>query len=282
MFKITVSLLIVCAIGFNVSAQSKLKTSKDQVEQGSQSSSSQSPIVYEQHSGGSGSSFFDEEYSDNFFADLFVKAVAGVVYVSTVGLYGKEYHLHNSITKYPYIDFKTGNYISAIDGSDLVQKARIDIHNSFFANTESIYGNHLNVKFRPTKYLYIKADYRELLEVLPDRGNEHLSLFHATLAYDRIRFPIFNLGYSLGADYIASGVNKWGFTYGFNLESFAINNVSIYSEFLWSKINTQNVNTIELRASYHIKRWKFSLGYEHLRIANPQYNLFSCGFGVYL
>lgn len=208
--------------------------------------------------------------------------MAGIVYVSAVGIYGTEYHLHNNLTHYPYQSIKTGNYTTLYNESDKVSKVRLDVHNSFLLNTESIYGNHLNLKFRPIKYLYLKADYRELLEILSNQSNEHLSLFHATLTYDRIRFPVFNLAYSIGANYMGSGVNKSGFTYGFNLESFAINNLSLYSEFLWSKINAQNVNTIELRASYHIKRWKLSLGYEYLRIAQPRYNFLTLGFGVYL
>lgn len=71
MLKNTLTLFIIFAIAINTSAQSKLKTSKEQVNQGSTSSYTDSPqVIDKQHSGGSGSSFFDEEYTDSFFCRL--------------------------------------------------------------------------------------------------------------------------------------------------------------------------------------------------------------------
>jgi len=50
---------------------------------------------------------------------------------------------------------------------------------------------------------------------------------------------------------------------------------------MWSRINGLPVNSFELRGKYHKKNYFFSLGYEHLKIASPNYNFVTLGTGIY-
>jgi hypothetical protein len=47
------------------------------------------------------------------------------------------------------------------------------------------------------------------------------------------------------------------------------------------EINGLPVNSFELRGKYHKKNYFFSLGYEHLKIASPNYNFVTLGTGIY-
>jgi hypothetical protein len=108
-----------------------------------------------------------------------------------------------------------------------------------------------------------------------------MSLYQFNLGYDRIRFEKFNLGWTLGATYIANNVNKAGFSYGLNTDIFASKKMSFTSAMIWSKINGKPVNTFEIRAKYHQKNYFYSIGYENLRIASPSYNFVTFGAGIY-
>lgn len=101
------------------------------------------------------------------------------------------------------------------------------------------------------------------------------------MAYDRIRFKKFNLGWTLGVTYIGNDVQKVGFSYGLHTDVFAIKNISFNSAMIWSKINGLPVNSFEIRGKYHKKNYFFSLGYEYLKIASPNYNYMTVGTGFY-
>ena len=159
---------------------------------------------------------------------------------------------------------------------------RFDVENHFLYSNNNSFGNHLKAKFRPFQYFYVQADYRELLEKnMLTNHFSNLSLFQFNVAYDRIRFKKFNLGWTLGATYVGNDVQKVGFSYGLHTDIFAIKNISFNSAMLWSKINSLPVNSFELRGKYHKKNYFFSLGYEHLKIASPNYNFVTLGTGIY-
>jgi hypothetical protein len=101
------------------------------------------------------------------------------------------------------------------------------------------------------------------------------------VAYDRIRFKKFNLGWTLGATYVGNDVQKAGFSYGLHTDVFAIKNISFNSAMIWSRINGLPVNSFEIRGKYHKQNYFFALGYEHLKIATPNYNYMTFGAGIY-
>jgi len=199
-----------------------------------------------------------------------------------IGDYENEDHLFSELTPYPYYNNKSGNYMNSDIEDESEELMRFDVENHFLYANNASFGNHLKGKFRPFQYFYIQADYRELIERDKfAKTTSNLSLFQFNLGYDRIRFEKFNLGWTLGATYIANGINKAEFSYGLNTDIFAFKNVSFNSAMIWSKFNGLPVNTFEFRGKYHKKNHFFSMGFENLRIGSPSYNYATFGAGFY-
>ena len=86
--------------------------------------------------------------------------------------------------------------------------------------------------------------------------------------------------FSLGAAYINGDVNKLGFTYGLGAELFFIKPFSIESNFNQTLINNNSVNMFNTLLNYHKKEYKFTLGYEHLKIGSVEFSTFTTGVGI--
>ncbi len=221
--------------------------------------------------------------ADNFSGGgFFVELGLYIGFYSTIGDYKNEDHLYNSLSNYPYFDGESGNYVENTDSLSVEKKMRLDLENHFLYNSNT-YGNHFKAKFRPSQFFFIQASYRELIEKNTfSNSTSNLSFFQFNIAYDRLRFEKFNLGWTLGATYIGSGVNKAGFSYGLNTDVFVLKNMSVTSAMIWSKINGLAVNSFEIKGKYHAKKYFYSVGYENLKIATPTYNFVTFGLGLYL
>ncbi len=221
--------------------------------------------------------------NDSFgIGGFFVKLGFYLTAYTSIGDYKNEDHLYNPVSPYPYFNGKSGNYEKIDDESVLKKQLRFDVENHFLYSNNASFGNHLKGKFRPFQYFYLQTDYRELIENDKfSKTTSNLSLFQFNFGYDRLRFEKFNLGWTLGATYIANDINKVGFSYGLNTDIFAFKKVSFNSAMIWSKINGLPVNSFEFRGKYHQKNHFFSLGYENLRIASPSYNYATFGLGYY-
>ncbi len=281
------AILFLFTISFSLNAQSKLKQSKADIKEGysnggSKYHQSQSYTVEENHPGPSGSSFWETDEDENILQTLLFKTIAFVTYYTTIGDYGGEYHLYNNLSKYPFYDKEAGNYTPKNQNSEAVKFWRIDIRNSVLIGFDNVYGNHLELKLRPVKYVFLSSSYRQLAEEYKEGKHSYLSLFNFSLNYDRIRSRYFNLGYSLGCNYLADEVKEASFALGFNYEIFALQHLSLLGDFNWSTRSGATLKTFELGAAYHVNRYKISCGYEHLQIGNPMYNFMTVGVGVYL
>lgn len=223
------------------------------------------------------------ESNDNFgIGAFFVELGFYIGLYSAVGDYRNEDHLYYPLSPYPYFDGKSGNFEKINDASILKKQLRFDIENHFLYSNSASFGNHLKGKFRPFQYFYLQTDYRELIERDQfAKTTSNLSVFQFNFGYDRIRFEKINLGWTLGATYIANDINKAGFSYGLNTDFFPFKNVSFNSSMIWSKINGSPVNSFEFRGKFHKKNHFFSMGYENLRIASPSYNYATFGAGFY-
>lgn len=223
------------------------------------------------------------ESNDSFgIGGFFVKLGFYLTAYTSIGDYKNEDHLYNPLSPYPYFNGKSGNYEKIDDESVLKKQLRFDVENHFLYSNNASFGNHLKGKFRPFQYFYLQTDYRTLIENDKfSKTTSNLSLFQFNFGYDRLRFEKFNLGWTLGATYIANNINKAGFSYGLNTDIFAFKKVSFNSAMIWSKINGLPVNSFEFRGKYHQKNHFFSLGYENLRIASPSYNYATFGLGYY-
>ncbi|QEE48667.1 hypothetical protein FUA48_03500 [Flavobacterium alkalisoli] len=270
-FALCCSLIIVTG-GYS---QNKLDKSKNELNQqkdlntaAPQSSSSSSG------NGGDG--------DGSILLELLGKIALFTVGMSTVGHYGVENHLHNELTEYPFYISEHGNYFDPfLHENGNINNFRFDVKDKFLYNNGNLFGNHLEAKLRPFQYFYIKADYYQLFE-FQEHSSDNLSLFYFNLGYDRIRLKRFNLGWTLGASYIANDVNKFGFSFGANAEYFCKRNISFLAGAKWSFINEKPVNAFEIEGRFHRKNYFISVGFEHLDIATPNYNFATLGGGIYL
>jgi hypothetical protein len=271
-------LLLFIAISITSLGQNKLDKSKKELNAGS-GENKQSSSSTRNSSGSSKSSY---NSNTNLFVDIFVNITFGIFKYGVIGDYNNEDHLYNTLTKHPYYNGNSGNYESSDTLSGIKNKARIDLENSFVYNSNNLFGNHLKTKIRPFQYFYLQTDFHQLFEFNDiDQKQYRLSLFQFNLNYDRIRFEKFNFGWNLGATYIGNEVKKAGLSYGVNAEYFMGNRVSFLAAAKWSQINTLPVNSFEIQSKFHRKNYFFLLGFEHLKIATPTYNLIALGGGIY-
>ena len=220
---------------------------------------------------------------DNEFTYLIYKSFLYLTYYSIIGNYEFENHLHSNLTDYPYQNNVSGNFENSDVISPTTKYLRVDIEDQILLGHNEIYGNHLKAKIRPSHHFYIQTDLFTLLEYNKiEKNYSNLSLMNFNLCYDRMRFEKFNLGWSIGLNYIGNEVQKAGFSYGLNTDIFIAAPYSIYSSIKWSTINTVPVNEFELKGRYHKNNYFLTAGYEHLKIGSPTYDFLAIGGGLFL
>lgn len=199
-----------------------------------------------------------------------------------MGDYDNEDHLHNNLAKYPCIDKYVGNYTNKEKNAT---NFRLDLENNFLiedlSSGNTSYANHFKAKAHFKQYFYGQFDNRLLFEKYDNNQTAKLSMFQFNLGYDRVRIEHFNFGFLLGINTVASGINKVGFNYGLHTDFFMNQKLSIDATAQWSRINSEPVNSFDIKGRYHLDKKFFSLGYEHLRIGTPTYSYVSIGAGYY-
>jgi hypothetical protein len=257
-------------VSFNSFSQNKIEESKEELKKEN-----------EDHNANPNFST-DDNSSDNIFVDIITKIFLYTTYYSFIGNYRIEDHLHNNLTRYPYYDNLSGNYENFNLEGQPIKKVRFDLEDKLLLNFSKLYGNHLKIKIRTKTFFNFQTDYYQLFEYNKNEGNySDLSLFSFNFCYDRIRFENFNLGWTLGANYIGSNVNKAGISLGFNTDVFISKPLSFYGSLRWGFINNARVNEYEIQCKYHRKNYFYTIGFEHLRIGTPTYNFISLGGGIY-
>lgn len=215
-------------------------------------------------------------------ATLFMYTVGGVAYYGLIGDYKNEEHLYNDLTQYPYLEGASGNFYKLKENEASVYVFRIDFDGKFIYSNNDLFGTHLEARIRPLPAFYLKADYYKIFEFNKAAGTrDELSLYYFNFAYDRIRLERFNLGWTLGASYAGSGIDKGGFSFGANAEYFLKNRISFGAGAKWSYINSEPVHAYEFETKFHRNKYFFGVGFEHLKIASPQYNFITLGGGLY-
>ena len=221
------------------------------------------------------------EIISNGFVNYFTTA-AGITYYLMFGFYKDENHLHSPLTRYPYYNQLSGNYEQPDSLHNTKNRARLDIEGKYLYSGKDLYGNHVAASIRPFQFVYIKGNYYNLTEYDNSiKISSNLSFYNAQFCYDRLRFGKFNLGWNLGVNYIASGVERAGFSYGFNIDAFLFKHFSLNSAINWSRINGQAANTFDVTGKYHFNRFFIAAGYEHYKIGTPGYDFLSMGGGLY-
>ena len=277
MKKITLfSLSFIVLFSWFSPAQTRLEQSKSDLK--SSSSTTQSSSTTNSNTSRTSSS----NNTESTLAEVFLDVASVIFYYSFIGDYKNENHLYSRLTPYPFKDPGVGNYESADTVKTGKNRFRVDFDNKFLYSDSQLYGNHMNLKIRPFQYFYLTSDYHALTEKSAFTNYKtHLSIFQFNFNYDRVRLANFNLGWSIGATYIASDVQKSGVSVGLNAEGFFGKRFSVFANSKWSKVNSQPVNFLEMGGKVHSKNYYFTLGFERLKIGRPNYNFIGLGGGLY-
>jgi hypothetical protein len=261
-------------------AQGKIEKSKSEISKNSTTSSTTTTTSTQANQSQNRSNY--TTYSDNLFVNLFVGLSWGIVKYVAIGDYYKENHLYHELSIHPYYDANEGNYSNKDTSLVYRRQLRFDVSNHFLYESSQLYGNHFELKVRPFEYFYFQTDYIYLREKVAQANiSDDLSLIYLQFAYDRFRYEKFNLGWSIGASYLASGVNQMGFAVGFQASYFADNNISFHSRYQMSWINQKPVHFFQIQGRKHFGPYFISTGYEQLKIATPIYHMIQLGGGIY-
>jgi hypothetical protein len=274
-FRIALAFFFVINISFG---QSKINQSKRELTEDSAVTTSTS------HNN-SGGDDYDNGILETFFVDVFFMALQAT-------FFGTQYedHLSNKMTPYPYYDdFSSGNFEEmgrrdsiTLEGRKSKEYFRVDVEENLLFNSQQLYGNYFEIKVRPTRHFYLQADLHQIQERTNfNTLNSSLSLYYFNFGYDRIRTRRVNLGWTLGASYIANNVRKGGISFGLDTDVFLGKQVSLAASTKWSAINSQPVNAFEIQGRYHLNRFVVSLGYDYVKIGTPTYKFLKVGGGIY-
>ncbi|MEP1490536.1 MAG: hypothetical protein ABJK28_19105 [Algibacter sp.] len=256
--------------------QGKIDKAEDRIKKTEKTSnSSYSKSTYINNTNNSEGDFFTDIIG-GLFIQIFAYTAYGIAFESPFETDHKGSHAF--LTKHPYKNTTTGNY--SYDWNEDTEIFTTTITNQFIFETNKIYGNHLNVDMKFLKRLGVELDYLQLWEENTNFGNDALAIYTVLAKYNRVRTERFNAWWGLGAAYVDGGVNELGFTYGLGAELFFIKPFSMESNFNQTLINDNSINTFNALLNYHRKQYKFTLGYEHLKIGGVGFSTFTTGVGV--
>ena len=257
--------------------QGKLKEAEDSLKETKISTGSQSQTTYTNHSNDSENSFIEDVIGD-FFIQIFAYTAYGLAIESPFETTHKGSNAY--LTKHPYKNSDTGNY--SYDWNTDTEIFTTSITNRFIFETNRLYGNHLNADMRFLKRWGLEVDYLQLWEENANFGDNSLAIYTALAKYNRVRTERFNAWWGLGAAYVDGEVNELGFTYGLGAEYFFVKPFSLESNFNQTLINDNTVNKFNDLLNFHKNQYKFTGGYEHLKIGSVGFSNVSLGIGVSL
>ena len=226
----------------------------------------------------------NNDFDSNFFIDVFGRLIIdGFVYTVYSVLIESPPEYNNksanaSITKYPYNKNNKGNF--TYDLAENSTRLRTTISSKYVFENSRINGNHLNINLKFLKRIGVETNYLQLWEDNPNFGKDKLALYSFLAKYHRVRTETFDFWWGLGTTYTDGDVNSWGFTYGLGIDLFIINPISFESAFNQTFVNDDTVNKFDLILNYHYKSFKFSGGYEHLRIGSENFSMILLGAGI--
>lgn len=182
------------------------------------------------------------------------------------------------ITKYPYLNSNKGSY--SYNWGEDTDTFRTTISSRFLFETNRLYGNHLNVDIRLLKRFGIEVDYLQLWEENVNFENNSMAIYTTLAKYHRVRTERFDGWWGLGAAYVDGDVNQFGFTYGLGAELFFTKPFSLESNFNQTLINNKTVNKFNALFNFYKNHYKFTGGYEHLKIGDIGFSTFNIGVGI--
>ncbi|QFZ54026.1 hypothetical protein FEZ18_03995 [Oceanihabitans sp. IOP_32] len=270
--------LILIVFNTAVEGQSKIKKAEESLILPEKSSLS-STLEYtasETHKTSESGGFFTD-----FVGDVFVQIFAYTVYAAA---FESPFEMDNKasrafLTTAPYYQSKKGHYTYTSDKNTPIFRSVFS--GRYISENSRLKGLNLNLNMRFLKRWSAQLNYLQLWENNPNFGYDNLGVYMALAKYHRVRTEKFDAWWGLGASYVDGRVNNLGFTYGLGAELFFAKPLSVEANFNQAFINKETVNTFRGLLNYHLKRYKFIGGYEHLKIGNQKFSNVTLGLGVF-
>ena len=258
--------------------QSKIEKAEESLKNASEESSGSDTISTFHESN-------DSTSNGSFFADVFGELIIQLFAYTAYGIAIESPFETNSsgsfafISKYPYSHLNSGNY--TYEWNEDTPIMRTTFSAKYISENSRINGTHLNLDTRFLKRFGFEANYLQLWEKNPNFGTDNLALYTALAKYHRIRTEKFNLWWGLGATYVDGSVNEFGFTYGLGAELFFAKPMSLEAVFNQTLMSGETINKFDGLLNYHLKNYKFTGGYEHLRIGSQNFSALVLGVGTF-
>lgn len=218
------------------------------------------------------------DFAGGFIVQLFAYTAYGIAFESPFEM--NHQGSRAFLTKYPYQNADIGNY--SYNWNEDTELFTTTISSRYVFETNKIQGNHLNLQMRFLKRVGLELDYLQLWEKNQNFGNDALAIYTALAKYHRVRTERFDAYWGLGAAYVDGAVNQLGFTYALGAELFFAKPLSLETNFSQTLINGNSINKWNALLNYHKKRYKFTGGYEYLKIGSEGFSTVTIGVGTSL
>jgi hypothetical protein len=260
-------------------AQSKIKKAEESLKNTTEVSSEteKNETHYDNDDSASNGNFFADVFGE-LIIQLFAYTVYGIAIESPFEASNRASYAF--ISKYPYDHSQQGQYTYEWNKDTPIIRSTFSA--KYISENSRINGTHLNIDTRFLKRFGFEANYLQLWENNPIFGTDNLAIYTALVKYHRVRTEKFNLWWGLGTTYVDGSVNNFGFSYGLGAELFFAKPLSVETVFNQTFINGENVNRFDGLLNYHLKNYKLTGGYEHLRIGNQNFSTLVLGIGRFL
>ncbi|NRB60571.1 MAG: hypothetical protein HRU50_11620 [Winogradskyella sp.] len=183
------------------------------------------------------------------------------------------------LTAYPYAELGNGNYSNNWNDTSTNWRGAITI--KYISESSRIKGGHLNFDFKLNDKLAIELDYLQLWERSSIYENDQLAIYNAFFKYNRIRTKHFNAFWGIGPTFVDGAVDEIGISYAIGAEVFPIKPISFETSFNQTFINRSTLNRFQGYMNYHLKQYRFQVGYEYLKIGSQKFSNIGLGVGLY-
>ena len=268
---------IIFFIGFTTYGQSKIKKAEESLKQKEKINKNLTFSYGDSENDNDSEGDFLTEVIGGFFVQIFVYTVYAVAIESPFETNNKASKAY--LNKAPYYTAKKGNYTYGWNENTPI--FRSEFSGRYIFENSRLKGAHLNLDMRFLKRLGLEVDYLQLWENNPNFGTDNLAIYTALAKYYRVRTEKFDAWWGLGTSYVDGTVNQFGFSYGLGAELFFAKPLSLELNFNQTLMNNETINKFTGLLNYYETRYKFSGGYEHLKIGNQKFSTLTLGVGVF-
>jgi len=278
---ILILIIFTCKTGFSQSKIGKAEKSIKKEKNSSRSSTNSNAARNKNHN------YNNDDDDDAVDTLLLIDSFVGISKIIFNSVYGilieMPFERRNPdrkaiLNKHPYLNSSNGNYSFNWNDNSTVGKTTIS-SKYIFENT-TLDGLHVNADIRFYNKMAIEVDYLQLWENNVNFGNDALAIYNFIVKHHRIRSEKFDAWWGIGASYVDGAVNELGFTYSLGAELFMVKPVSLESNFNQTFINANSIKKFNASLNYYRKQFKFSGGYEHLKIGTQSFSMPSIGLGI--